>query len=186
MVLFQTKSVFQTLKGKLGLRELQRQAEERSNHRRSGTTKRFLAEGGRLFIEERRQLGKGIKGDYLFTTPSFRCGLHLWVCPEKIRRKESWEWGESGGSGGTDVMEKWHGCWMKGGTQQNCACHSDMDVTLGGLGGGRGVGGYIFQATRASSMPVGWARCLGMAQCWMGECGARCRQTGALPWLRPQ
>lgn len=77
MMLFPNKSAFCSEKGKPGLRELQRQAEKRSNHKRSGTTKRFLAELGSLFIEECRQLGTGIKGDELFKTPSFRCGLHF-------------------------------------------------------------------------------------------------------------
>lgn len=96
MMLFPNKSAFCSEKGKPGLRELQRQAEKRSNHKRSGTTKRFLAELGSLFIEECRQLGTGIKGDELFKTPSFRCGLHFWVHWKKIKRKERREWGGGG------------------------------------------------------------------------------------------
>ena len=52
------------------MRERQRQAEKTSNHRRSCATKRPLPEGGSLSVEERRQLGKDIKGDDLFTIPS--------------------------------------------------------------------------------------------------------------------
>lgn len=61
-----------------------------------------------LLLMNKRQLGKGIKGDYLFTSPSCWCGLHLWVPPEKkIKKKEHWLWGGSVGSAGTDVTKEW-------------------------------------------------------------------------------
>lgn len=143
MVLFQNTSVFQALKGKPGLRESQRQAEKRSSHRRSGTTKRFPAECGSLFIEGCRKLGKGIKGNYLFTSPSYWCGLHLWVYSEKIKRRESWEWGESCGTAGTDVTEE---------------CHSHTDITVvDGVWDGRGTRELL-----SLSLP-------GADRCWAGH-----------------
>lgn len=152
MVLFQNTSVFQALKGKPDLRESQRQAEKRSSHRRSGTTKRFPAECGSLFIEGCRKLGKGIKGNYLFTSPSYWCGLHLWVYSEKIKRRESWEWGESCGTAGTDVTEECHShtditlWWMEyemAGVPGNCSPSSYQGLIGAGLGTGVASFSYL-------------------------------------------
>lgn len=155
MVFFQNKSVFQTLKGKLGLRELQRQAEKRSNHRRSGTTKRFLAEGGSLFIEECRQLGKGIKGDYLFTTPYSRKDQE----ERELGVERKWWLSRH------DVMEKWHECLMREGRSRT-VCASLMWPSLW-------VGCEVAEVTGdcspfpcqevtcASSITVGWVQVSG-------------------------
>lgn len=70
------------------MRERLRQAEERSNRRRSGATKRPLPEGGSLSAEECRQLGKDIKGHALLTIPSSDGPASLSLPRKRSRRKE--------------------------------------------------------------------------------------------------
>ena len=151
------------------MRERQRQAEKTSNHRRSCATKRPLPEGGRLSVEERRQLGKDIKGDDLFTIPSSDGACVFESAQKRSRRKEL--------GGGTARLSR--PCEMERCHEHllNRAAGTALTMSLWWLQGGRGPGTVL----RLVASP--WAGC--RPRCGQGRwLSVEPRADGLLSWLR--
>lgn len=121
------------------------------------------------------------------------CGLHLWVHPEKIKRKKSWEWGGSGGSAGSDVMGKWHACLMNGGFSRARGTTLTWTSLWGRVQGGRSMRDCPrFPVRRCQVLETSsWAGhqhrfiyLCGHGWGWVG--GVDSGTDWALLWLRPQ
>ena len=164
---FQNKSVFRTLKGTRRYEGTQRQAERRSNHRRSGATKRPLPEGGSLSVEARRQLGKDIKGDDLFTSPSSDGSCVFESAQKRSRRKEL--------GGGTAWLSRPREMERRHEHLLNRAAGTALTTSLWWLHGGRGPR----DSASSSSITVGGMQ----ASVWPGplaECGAKSKWTAVV------
>lgn len=149
------------------MRERQRQAEKRSNHRRSGATKRPLPEGGSLSVEERRQLGKDIKGDDLFTIPSSDGSCVFEIAQKRSRRKDL--------GGGTAQLSRPREMERRHEHLLNRAAGTTLTMSLWWLQGGRGPR----DGASSSSITVGGMQ----ASVWPGplaECGAESKWTAVV------
>lgn len=120
MRLFQNKSAFWAPRGKSGLRELQRKTEKRSSHRRSGTTKRFLAGKGILLLKDVDSEGKASK-EIIYSQLPHSDVACIFESTQKRSRGRRAESGKKAAQAGAVVTEQWQECLLKGGARQSHA-----------------------------------------------------------------